>query len=60
MVDGNIETVLPFFFLLLGKLCEFPISSGLVLKEEPLSLAIDFVSIQIVVVRPVSVARADA
>jgi hypothetical protein len=38
---------------------ESPISSGFVLKEEPLSLAIDFVAIQIVLVRPVSVVRDD-
>jgi hypothetical protein len=46
--------------LLLGKFSEFPISRGFVLKEKPLSLAIDFVAIQIVLVRPVSVVRDDA
>ena len=48
------------FFLLLGKFSEFPIGRGFVLKEKPLSLAIDFVAIQIVLVRPVSVVRDDA
>jgi hypothetical protein len=47
----------PLFSLLPRKFREFPIGSGLVLKEEPLSLAIDFVAIQIVLVRPVSVVR---
>src|SRR5271165_2660633 len=56
-VERNVETVLALFFLLLGKLREFAIGRGLVLKEEPLSLAIDFVAIQIVLVRPVSVVR---
>ena len=36
---------------------EFPIGGGNVLEKEPLSLAIDFVAIQIVLVRPVSVVR---
>ena len=44
-------------FLLPGKFCRFPIACGFVLKEEPLSLAIDFVAVQIVLVRPVSVVR---
>jgi hypothetical protein len=48
---------LPRFSLLLGKFCEFPIGSGFVLKEKALSLAIDFVAIQRVLVRPVSVVR---
>ena len=59
-VERNIETVLTLLFLLPGKFCEFPIGRGFVLKEEPLSLAIDFVAIQIVFVRPVSVVRDDA
>jgi hypothetical protein len=37
-VEGNIETVLPLFFLLPGKFRKFPIGSGFVLKEEPFRL----------------------
>ena len=56
-IERNIETVLPLFSLLLGEFCEFPIGSSLVLKEQPFSLPIDFVAIQVVLVRPVSVVR---
>ena len=39
------------------QLGKFPIGRGNVLKEEPLSLAVDFVAVQIVLVCPVSVVR---
>ena len=59
-VERNFEPVLPLFSLLPGKLREFPMGGALVLEKEPLSLAIDFVAIQIVLVRPASVVRDDA
>jgi hypothetical protein len=47
-------------FFAAGQVLRVSIGSGFVLKEEPLSLVIDFVAIQIVLVRPVSVVRDDA
>jgi uncharacterized membrane protein YraQ (UPF0718 family) len=56
-LQRNIEAILGLLFLPLCKLGEFPIGRGNVLKEEPLSLAVDFVAVQVVLVRPVSVVR---
>jgi uncharacterized membrane protein YraQ (UPF0718 family) len=56
-LERNIEAVLPLLFLPLCQLGKFPIGRGKVLKEEPLSLAVDFLAVQIVLVCPVSVVR---
>jgi hypothetical protein len=57
---GILSPSCPLFSLLPGELREFPTGGAVVLEKEPLSLAIDFVAIQIVLVRPVSVVRDDA